>query len=130
MLPIGQPAVEVGTTSLDQVVTDGTLQGIDFFRLDRTSTTLVLRKIPGTVDHFFLWPLTIMRRVTNTFDPATDRLYGQVKGIYWINADDGTGARITNFSEDFVTVAGVRYVVFHNHNQINPYQYIAFRQDT
>ncbi len=130
MLPIGQPRVETGTTVLDQVVTDGTLQGIDFFKLDRSSTTLVLRKIPGTVDHFFLWPLTIMRRVASTFDPATDRLYGQVKGIYWINADDGAGARITNFSEDFVTVGGVRYIVFHNQNQINPYQYIAFRQDT
>lgn len=127
MLPVGRPRLN---DDIDQVVADGTLQiQTDFFELDRTSATLILRKIPGTVDEFFLWPLTIMKKDSINTDPVNDKLHGQVKDIFWISSDDGTGNRIVNFSEDYVTVGGDRYLIFHNHVHVEPYQYIAVKWD-
>lgn len=130
MLPVGRPRIETDSNEDDNIVVDGTVQiNPDFFELDRSSATQILRKIPGTVDQFFLWPLTVARRVSTGFDPTEDGFFGTVKGTYWISSDDGTGSRITNFSEDYVTVGSDRYIVFHNHTQIEPYQYIAIHID-
>jgi hypothetical protein len=128
--PCGRPRVESSNTT-DKVVAIGTLQmSLQVFELDRGATVLVLRKIPGTVDEFFLWPLTLRRQDSSTPSAADDRLYGQLRGVFWIEADDGTGNRIVNFSEDYVTVSGDRYLVFHNHTHTSAYQYLAWKWDT
>jgi len=130
MFPVGIPNIESATGSLDKVVSRGarTVEA-DFFEQQRTSATKVLRKIPGTVDQFFLWPLTVSRKEAAGQSLVDDKFAGQLKGVFWISSDDGTGSRIANFSEDFITVSGVRYLVFHNHVNTEPYQYIAFRMD-
>lgn len=129
MLPVGRTFLN-GASTVDRIVEDGTItiQGT-FFKLDRTSATRVLRLIPGTVDQPFLWPLTVSRKPIGTFSPINDKLFGQPKGVFWITSDNGSGARITDYSEDFVTASGDRYVIFHNHVHIEPYQYIAIKRD-
>lgn len=131
MLPIGRPRLNDNTGSDDFVVRDGdiTVQS-QFFELDRSSASRVLRKVPGTADQFFLWPLTVARKQTGTPTPSEDIHVGQVRGVYWISSDNGSGARISDFSEDFVTISGTRYLIFHNHVHTEPYQYVAVEWDT
>lgn len=129
MLPAGLPKV-LGSSNLNYVVQAGFVyMSTVFIELDRSSATAVLRKIPGTVDDFFLWPLTILRKPDAAPSAINDRLFGQLRGVFWISSDDGTGSRIANFSEDYVTVSGDRYLCFHNHVNTEPYQYIAWKWD-
>lgn len=130
MLPIGRNFIN--TTSGHEVVVDGVLTiNPDFFELDRSSAVLILRKIPGDVnpDRFFLWPLTIMRKPSGAVDSVQDRLFGQLRGVFWVSSDDGSGARITDFSEDYITIGSDRYRIFHNHVHTDAYQYIAVKED-
>jgi hypothetical protein len=130
MQPVGKNRENTSGTAADDVVRSGSLNiSGAFFENDRSSATRILRKIPGTVDAFFLWPLTIMRKPASSSDPIEDKLIGQLRGVFWLSSDDGTGNRIINFSEDFVTIAGDRYKVFHNHVHTEPYQYIAVKEN-
>jgi hypothetical protein len=126
--PIGQ-AVRSDAND-DEIVAEGpiTIYG-DHFLLDRSSATRIWRKVPGSTAEHFLWPLIAMRKDSSSADDVNDRLYGELRGVYWIAADDGTGTRITNFSEDYVTIGSDRYMVFHCHTQAEPYQYIAIKVD-
>lgn len=129
MMPGGTPKI-LDSTSLNRVVDKGfVFISLTWFELDRSSAAGVLRKVPGTVDEFFLFPLTARRQDAGEPDPVDDRLFGQPRGIFWISSDDGTGSRIADFSEDYVTSGGERYLVFHNHVHIEPYQYIAWKWD-
>jgi len=128
MLPVGKNFNNSGTDA-DHVAVTGYLNVFaTFFENDRASAARILRKIPGTVDAFFLWPLTIMRKPTNSSDAINDKFVGQLRGVFWISSDDGTGSRITDFSEDYVTISGTRYKIFHNHVHTEPYQYIAVEE--
>lgn len=129
MTPGGTPKLQTAT-HVDLVVVAGfAFISTIFFELDRSSALGVLRKVPGTVDEHFLWPLTVRRQPNATPSATDDRLFGQPRGVFWVSSDDGTGSRITDFSEDYVTVAGERYLTFHNHVNIEPYQYIAWKWD-
>lgn len=130
MSPCGRPRLNTANNTERVVVLESIMVSLRFFELDRGATTLILRKVPGTVDEFFLWPLTIRRQDAAAPDATDDRLYGQLRDIFWISADDGAGARIVNFSEDFITVGGDRYLVFHNHVHTNAYQYLAWKWDS
>jgi hypothetical protein len=129
MSPAGTPNI-LDTTSLNRVVDKGfSFISLIYFELDRSSASAVLRKVPGTVDEFFLFPLTVRAQPAAEPSAINDRYFGQPRGIFWISSDDGTGSRIADFSEDYVTVAGDRYLCFHNHVHTEPYQYIAWKWD-
>ncbi len=130
MLPVGVSRINTGSQTGDRVVQEGSfsIEGA-IFELDRTPATRVLRLIPGTVDQFFLWPLTISYKAGSAADAVNDVHYGQCRDVFWISSDDGTGSRIADFSEDTVTVNGDRYIVFHNHVHTEPYQYYALKWD-
>jgi hypothetical protein len=129
MIPAGTPHI-LAATNLNRVVDKGfVFISLTWFELDRSSAGGVLRKVPGTVDEFFLFPMTVRRQPSAIPDATDDRLFGQLRGIFWISSDDGTGSRVANFSEAFVTVNGDRYLVFHNHVHTEPYQYIAWKWD-
>lgn len=96
---------------------------------DRATPYRNWRWIPGSTPLPFLRPLTIMSKTVSDTPNTDDRLIGNVVGCYWIPSDDGAGSRIVNFSEDYVTVSGARYYVFHNITQITANQYVAFLAD-
>lgn len=130
MSPCGRP-FNNSANNVDNVVMLGNIFiSLVVFELDRGATVLILRKVPGTASEFFLWPLTIRRQDASAPDATTDRLYGQLRDIFWVSSDDGAGARIVNFSEDYITVGGDRYLIFHNHDQIKAYQYVAWKWDS
>ena len=131
MLPIGRNFCNTSDQNLNIVIENAGLWIIDvWFELDRSSATRVFRKIPGnTVDKFFLWPLTIMQKQSSA-SAAEDNFVGNVRNIFWTGSDDGTGNRITNFSEDYIEIGSDRYIAFHNHVHTEPYQYIVVKWDT
>jgi hypothetical protein len=96
---------------------------------DRSTPHRIMRWLPGTVDLPFLWPLTLGNKSVASSPVATDRMIGNIKGCFWIPSDDGTGNRITNFSEDYVTVGSTRYLCFHNGSETDPQQYMAFEMN-
>lgn len=87
--------------------------------------TRVLRWIPGTSALPFLWPLTLAKKTSDEPDPS-DRFQGNIKGFFWISSDNGSGNRIANFSEDYVTINNTRYIVFHSAGRNQAYHYVAF----
>lgn len=87
----------------------------------------VLRWIPGSANLPFLWPVTLVKKSTGTSAVVSDRIQGNVKGVFWIPSDNGSGQRIANFSEDYVTINGVRYLCFHSCARNQAYHYIAFQ---
>lgn len=121
----------VGATIPYIVITPGTgfTYPASIGKLDRTSPTRLLRKVPGSTDKFFLWPLTVQLKAANTVDATNDRVLLQPKQVAIVSPDDGTGARITNFAEDYVTDAdGARWRAFHNHANTQAYQYFALKE--
>ena len=143
--PAGNPRINDGTSDADFIVKDvleneramsifGSDNGTNvsdrkiFNHGDRTTPWRLMRWIPGTVDLPFLWPLTVYIKMAAAADPE-DRLVGNIKGCHWIPSDNGSGARISNFSEDYVTVGSTRYLVFHNTNETTPNQYMAFEMN-
>ena len=88
---------------------------------------------PGTTPRHWLVPLTIFRGSSSQsiqFNSTTDRIRGQVRGIFWVYNSDASGAQISNFSEDYIEDDdGTRYRIFHNHLHIERYQYIAVKED-
>lgn len=96
---------------------------------DRSTPYRIMRWIPGTTDLPFMWPLTVAHKSTSSSTAATDRLIGNIQGCFWIPSDDGAGARISNFSEDYVEIGTTRYLCFHNHVQNDPQQYMAFQMN-
>lgn len=95
---------------------------------DRAAVTRMIRWIPGTVNVPFLWPLTLVTKITDGVDPD-DGVNGNIQGCYWVSSDNGSGVRITNFSEDYVTVGTTRYLCFHSILNTRTYNYIAFEMN-
>ena len=98
----------------------------------RASSSRILRRVPGTTPEFMLYPLVIISQATSATPGGnvSDRVVGTIPGIFWIyNDDNSTGAAITNFSEDYITIGTDRYRVFHNHVHTDRYQYIAVLED-
>lgn len=99
----------------------------------RASSSRRFLPTPGTTAQHFLVPLTAFRGTDSQateYNNTTDRIRGQVRGVYWIYNADSSGSQITNFSEDYIEDSnGVRYRIFHNHTHTQRYQYIAVKED-
>ncbi len=119
----------VANGTVDDIVND--LAPIETYNswsnLIRGAPGLALRPIPGTTPQIFLWPINIMSR--NTSLGLTNGPRGEVRGMYFLTATDSTGAQISNFSEDIITVGSKRYLVTHNHTHTQRYQYVATEMD-
>lgn len=133
MFPMAQAYDKnAAANTADYIVEDGPLlfwSGLG--STGRASPTRVLYPVPGSAsDLHTLFPFTLVVQPSgSTVDDAEDRAVGQVDGVFWIHATDNTGAQISNFSEDYVTIGSDRYRVFHNHVHTARYQYIAILED-
>ena len=131
MLPVARVHRISGLNDLDYIVEEGPVvfwQGIG--TMDRGSPTRRLRPIPGTVDHHFPIPLTVVQRPGDTdIDQTLDMPKGQLRGCFWIYNTDDTGATITNFSESYVEIGSDRYRVFHTQVHNNLYHFICMKED-
>jgi len=130
MFPFGEIPTQTSISSPEYIVADSVIMLNDgVIQRDRNSSTRVLRPTPGTTDLHFLFPLIAIRKLLTTVDPVTDSVRAQVRGVYWVYNDDGAGAAITNFSEDYITIGTDRYRIFHNHDLTTRYQYVAVLED-
>jgi len=129
--PVGQLTLIAGTSDADAIVTTGPLSfytGIG--STGRASPTRRLRPVPGTSDLHFPIPLTVLSRPGgSTINTTLDTARGQVQGIFWVYNTDDTGATISNFSDDYITISGDRYRVFHTHVHTQLYHYICIKED-
>ena len=130
MFPFGEIFTQNTASEAQKVVTDGPMQLNDnTIKRDRTSSTRVLRRVPGTTDEAQLFPLVVVRKIANNFNAVTDSTRFEIPGVFWLYEADTAGAAITDYSEDYETIGAVRYRVFHNHVHTSRYQYIAVRED-
>lgn len=105
----------------------------DVIKRDRTASTRVMSQVPGSTDEYWLVPLVVVRGPSDAVsgaDLVSEFPRGTVRGVFWIYNDDGAGSALTNFSEDYATISGERYRIFHNHGETDRYQYIAVKEDT
>lgn len=123
------------SSGVEFIVTQGTVQFQDnVFKRDRSPPTRILRPVPGTVDKIYRWPVIFSRRVSSTVSQITDNVRLSLRGYFAIFNDDGAGAPINDFSEDYLSegsapTVDVRYRVFHNWDLIAKYQYICIHED-
>lgn len=129
--PFGDLSRISTATSPDKIVDAGPIETFETWAsVTRGSPSAKLRPIPGTTPQIFLWPINIIRRAGGTSSNAVeDGPRGEVRGMYFLTATDSTGAVITNFSEDFITVGSRRFFVSHNHIHTQRYQYVALEID-
>jgi len=129
MWPFGEVVPEMDGFDENFIVDQGPMQLNDsVIKRDRTSSTRVLRPVPGTVGWYLLMPLVFARKLANTPSITTDSVRGSIPDVFWIYKDDGSGGNITNFSEDYITIGSDRYRVFHNHVHTERYQYVAVKE--
>lgn len=86
-----------------------------------TGATRIYRTPDTGGDLFPMWPITYTRS-----DSATDKFFvqGEVPGVFWLDqADSGFS------SEDRLTQAGERYTIFQNGTRIQPWSYLALKED-
>jgi len=130
MWPFGEHFTDTDQFSASRVVTDGPVMLNDsVIKRDRTSSSKILQKVPGTAAEMFLFPLAVVRQETSVANETSDGPRGVLRDSFWLYNDDGAGSAIANFSEDYVTIDGDRYRIFHNHVHTERYQYIAIRED-
>lgn len=104
------------------------------FKRDRSSPNRVLRPVPGTTAKIFRWPIVTARKLgQGEPNEATDSVRVGLRGMFAVFNDDGTGTRIANFSEDYLSegsapVSDQRWTVFHSWDLIERYQYIAIEE--
>jgi len=132
MCKLQEPTSAGGLTPLEWVATATGSPLVLHNAIGSTSRGTVTRRllpIPGTVDHFFPIPLTVISHPGTTTNQVQDTVRGQLRGFFWQYNTDGSAATITNFSEDYITIGSDRYRVFHNHVQTALYQFIAIKED-
>lgn len=130
MFPFGSHKLEASSSSAETVVKGGPiLLNSDAIKRDRSSSSQIIRPVPGTVDEYFLFPLVVVRQHGTTADDSTDGPRGVLRGAFFVYNDDGSGSPINNFSEDYITIGSDRYRVFHNHVNTERYQYVAIKED-
>ena len=129
--PFGDLSRLSSSTSADKIVDAGPIETFETWcSVTRGSPSAKLRPIPGVTPQIFLWPINIIRRAGgNSSNAIEDGPRGEVRGMFFLTATDSTGAVITNFSEDYITIGTDRYRVFHNHLHTQRYQYIAILED-
>ena len=117
----------LGNANTHQTIEDGiwtVASGTGFDNADLTLATNAMRiyRTPDTGgDLFPLFPITY-----NQQDSASGffRVFGEVDGVFWLDqADSGLS------SEDRLSQTGERYSIFQNGTQINPWSFIALRED-
>lgn len=132
MFPFGEKRNQETTSNQSYQIAfgDGAFFNTGIISRSRASSSRVLRRVPGTTSQFMLYPLVIVVQVSTNPTDVSDRAVGTIPGVFWIyNDDDSTAAAISNFSEDYITINGDRYRVFHNYDQTDRYQYIAVKED-
>jgi hypothetical protein len=108
------------------------------FKRDRSSPNRVMRPVPGSTPKIYRWPIVTARKLAQGEpNESTDSVRVQLRGMFAVfNTDpaSGTGARITNFSEDFLSegtypTADSRWRVFHSWDLTERYQYVAIEEN-
>jgi len=130
MFPIGELNLEADSASAETVVSPGPMAfNTTVAKRDRTSSTRILHPVPGSADLSFLMPLVVVRKLSATANETSDGARTQLRDVFWVYNDDGSGAAINDFSEDYFEIGNDRYRVFHTHVHVERYQYIAIRED-
>lgn len=97
-----------------------------------TGRAVVTRRfmpVPGTTPQHMPIPLTIMSRAGDaSVNQALDTIRGQLDGVFWIFNTNSSGATITNFSEDYITIGTDRYRVFHTQKNRELYHYVCAKE--
>jgi len=130
MFPMGQiTLIDGGVGPANEIVAFGPVDHwTGYGSTGRASPTLVMYPVPGSTPETFLFPLTLVARVSTSLNEVLDTVRGQVDGVYWCHATANDGTQIANFSEDTVTSDGQRHRVFGNHVHVQRYQYIAVEE--
>lgn len=124
--PMGTHWVSAQSTSPSRTTIDTPdLQFINQVIEGRSASTKILRNVPGTTDLPLLYPLTLIRHTSGDPNNTDHGVRGTFAGLFWVYNDDGSGNKITNFSEDYITVGSDRYRIFHNHVHTDRAQFIA-----
>lgn len=131
MFPMGQtPDISQPSNSADRNFQENVQLWTGVGSTGRASATRRLLPVPGTTDLHFPFPLTMLHRPGGTnVNETLDTIRGQLDEVFWIYNTDGTGATISNFSEDYITIGTDRYRVFHTHVHTQLYHYICVKED-
>lgn len=95
----------------------------------RGTATRRLLPIPGSTPHFFPVPLSVLSHPGSAPNQTLDTPRGQLRGFFWVYNTNASAATIANFSEDYVTIGSDRYRIFHNHMNIQTYNFICVKED-
>jgi hypothetical protein len=96
----------------------------------RGSATRRLMPVPGTTPQHLPIPLTVLSRPgDSTLNQTLDTPRGQLRGCFFVYNTNASGATITNFAEDYITIGDDRYRVFQNHVHNGLYQYFCILED-
>lgn len=121
--------VGAGSAESDNVAFDGPVPfHTGLGSLNRSSPTRRLFPVPGSTSYQFLFPLTLLSRPAAAYDAVLDSARGNLNGCFLVYNTDSSGATITNFALDYITVGSDRYRVFHSHIQRQPYHYVAMKE--
>lgn len=133
--PFGELFRNITGGNVEYITIETTVQFNDqVFKRDRSAPNRILRPVPGTVDKLYRWPIIPGRRVASDVDETTDHVKLALRGCFAVFNDDGTGTRIANLSEDYISegtapASDVRYRIFHNWDLTERYQYICIHED-
>lgn len=94
----------------------------------RTSPAARLLMLPGTTSYHYPIPLTPVYKYSSTTSESLDTVRGTLQGWYWVYNTDSSGATITNFAEDYLTIGSDRYRIFHTHVQKQLYHYVCIKE--
>ena len=118
--PLGPSNQHEVTNNITWAPASGT--GFDNDDLTATPTATAIYRTPDTGgDLFPLFPVTVVQS-----DSGSDffRTFGEVDGVWWFHVADATIS-----SQDRFTQASVAYTVFQNGTRIQPFSYLALRED-
>lgn len=118
--PLGESNTQ--QTVDDQLWTAASSLGFDNDDLTLTALATRIYRTPDTGgDLFPLYGVTVTQN-----DSATDffRTFGEIDGVWWLDQGDSGLS-----SEDRLDQGGVKYAVFQNGTRIQPWSYMALRED-
>lgn len=130
-MPMARMTPISGATDPNRIVNEGPMRfDTGFGSLNRSSPTVRLLPVPGSSDLLYPIPLTILYRPGgSTLNETLDTPRVQLRDCFFVYNTNGSGATISNFSEDYITIGSDRYRVFHTHTSTQLYSYICIRED-
>jgi len=106
----------------DQIWDIAPATGFDNDDLTLTSGQISIYRTPNTGgDLFPLYPVTIVQADTSS---GFFRTFGELDGVWWLHAADSSLS-----SRDRITQGSDAYTVFQNGTRIQPYSFMALRED-